>query len=233
MKQIMELRGRTAVGLGLCKEALQASGGDMEKAVKYINDRSDVVSRLHATTRAKILLCRLAYKESGKKFDRAVEIIKERGWGAVPGSDEDKNFEGVIEAYMHGTDHKMISLVELTCKTSFVAKSEKFREFAHAVALHVAATKPNYVSSDDIGKDKIKEMKEVFKAEFKDSKKPEDIVNKIIDGKMEKFYSEQCLLDQAWLRDESKTVKNKLDELIGQVGEPVKIRRILIWKFGE
>ncbi|MBD3329592.1 elongation factor Ts [Candidatus Dojkabacteria bacterium] len=232
---IKKLRAKTSAGIGLCKEALYATDGDIEKAVNYVNERSDVISRLHNETGAKIGLCKIAFEEADKDFKKAVEIINDRDWADETSIQEsaDAPKEGLIEAYVHGTDQKTVSLAEITTSTDFVAKNEVVREFAHDIALHVAAMKPKYVSREDIPDEKIKEMEELFNKETLAEGKPEKLLPKIIPGKMEKFYKENCLMEQTWLRDDSKTVKNMLDELIGKVGEPVTIRRILCWVFGE
>jgi len=237
VNMIREIRAKTSAGMSLCKEALMATDGDMVKAVDYVNDRSDVVSRLHNETGARIVLCKVAFADAGKDFEKAVELINQRGWAdeSGKGSSTDKPQEGLIEAYIHGTDRKTVSLVEVTCKTDFVAKHEFVRDFAHAVALHVAAMKPKYIARENVSEEVVKEMKELFAKEIEaeGGKKPANIIEKIMDGKLEKFYTENCLMEQKSLRDDTKTIQNLLDELIGKVGEPIKIRRILCWSFGE
>lgn len=234
MEDIKKLRDKTSAGVGLCKEALVATKGDMEAAVKYINDRSDVISRLNYLTGAKIGLCRVAFADAGDDFEKAVEIIKERGWANenVKGI-ENTVKEGIIEAYVHGTDHKTVALVEITCLTDFVASNEKFRTFAHEVAMQIAATKPKFVSKEMVPADKLAEMKELFTKEAQADNKPEAMMEKIIEGKLNKFYSENCLLEQKWFKDDSKTIGNLLDEAIGTFGEAMTIRRFMVWKLGE
>ncbi len=234
IEQIKELREKTSAGMALCKEALKQTDGDMEKAVEYVNDRSDVVSRLHNETGARIVLCKMAYEEGDKDYKKATEIIHERGWADETSVREDVNRpeEGLIEAYVHGESQKVVSLVEITCKTDFVASQEFVREFSHKVALQVAAMKPDYVSRDRIPEDKIEELEELYAKEAEMEGKPDNIKDKIVKGKLEKYYKEKCLLEQGWIKEDDKTVKNKLDELIGKVGEPIHIRRILWWEFG-
>ncbi|HCC68046.1 TPA: hypothetical protein DEP90_02475, partial [Patescibacteria group bacterium] len=117
---IKRLRAKTAAGMALCKEALEKSDGNMDKAVKYINKRSDVIGRLHNLTGAKIGLCKLALKESGKDFEKSVELIKERGWDESIESGSERG-NGLIDTYLHGKDQKLVSLVEVKCTTDFVA----------------------------------------------------------------------------------------------------------------
>ncbi len=234
IEDIKDLRDKTSAGMALCKEALVQAKGDMVKAIEYVNARSDVVGRLHDITGAKIGLCKVAFEDAAKDFEKALAIIKERGWeGDV--CDIEKSCEvkdGIIDAYVHGTDQKTVALVEVTCMTDFVARNEKFRSFAHEIAMQVAAMNPVYVSKEEISVERVEEMKKLFEKELKEEGKPEDIWEKIMEGKFEKFYKEKCLLEQNWFKDESKTIQSLLDEAVQQLGEPMTIRRILLWKLG-
>jgi elongation factor Ts len=230
------LRDKTSAGMGLCKEALEAADGDMKKAIEYVNDRSDVVSRLHNMTGAKIGLCKIAFEDSGKDFEKAVEIIKERGWAGEGSSnlaEGPKVKDGVLGVYVHGTDHKTVGLAEVTCMTDFVARNEMFRNFAHEVAMQVAAMKPEYASRDQVPQEKKDEMKALFEKELEQEGKPQNLWEKIMDGKFNKFYQEKCLLEQRWFKDDSKLMQALLDEAIQQLGEPITIRRVLVWRLGE
>ena len=231
IEDIRLLRAKTSAGMALCKEALEKTNGSMEQAIEYINERSDVINRLHNLTGAKIGLCKVAYEESGKDFEKAAEMIKEKGWDE-PIESEEFEGEGIIEAYVHGKDQKLVSLVEVTCKTDFVARNEKFREFSHEVALQVAAMKPEFISESDLGEEKVNELKALFRKEAEVEGKPESIIDGIVEGKLKKYLSEKCLLEQKWFKDESKTIKNLLDDIVQQLGEPIAIRRIMIWEFG-
>lgn len=232
-KDIMALRQKTSAGIGLCKEALEASKGDMEKAIKYVNERSDVVSRLHNMTGAKVGLCKIALNDADQDFEKALEIIKERGWETAPVEADGEVGEGMIGTYIHGTDRRTVGLVEVSCLTDFVANNDQFIEFCNNLAMQAAAMKPEFVSKDDIPEEKMKEMEELFKREAKEEGKPEKIMDKIIEGKMEKFYAEKCLLQQKWFKDDSKTMQNIVDEAIGGLGEPLTVKRVLVWEFGK
>ncbi len=233
IEDIKLLRAKTSAGMGLCKEALTKSNGDMQKAIEYINSRSDVINRLHNLTGAKIGHCKLAFEESEKDFEKAVALIKERGWDE-PIEDECCSVgEGIIETYVHGKEQKLVSLVEVTCKTDFVARNEDFRSFVHELALQIAAMKPIYISKDLIPQEKLDEIKGIFQKEVEADGKPAEIVGKIIEGKLQKFYEEKCLLQQKWFKDESKSMQNLLDEAISKLGEPLEVRRFLIWEFGK
>lgn len=232
IEDIKTLRAKTSAGMGLCKEALTNSDGDMAKAIEYINQRSDVIGRLHNLTGAKIGLCKMAYEESGNDFEKAVAIITERGWNEPTGEESLEKGEGVIETYLHGSEHKLAAMVEVKCKTDFVSSNEEFRAFAHEIALQVAAMKPIYVSKENIGEEELANVKEIFAKEAESEGKPENIREKIVEGKLSKYYAEKCLLEQKWFKDESKTMGNLLDEITQKLGEPIQISRILFWEFG-
>jgi elongation factor Ts len=232
VEDIKKLRAKTSAGMALCKEALENSSGDMDKAIEYINERSDVIGRLHNLTGAKIGLCKLALEETDKDFEKAVDLIKERGWDE-PIEPECEVGNGIIDSYLHGTDQKLASLVEVKCKTDFVAKNEEFKKFVHELSLQVAAMKPKYISKEAIPEAKQKELEETFTKETEAEGKPKEIMSKIIEGKLNKYYQDNCLLEQKWFKDESKTIKNLLDESMTKLGEPLEVTRILYWEFGK
>ena len=231
IEDIKKLRAKTSAGMGLCKEALEKSNGDMDKAIEYINERSDVIGRLHNLTGAKIGLCKLALEETGKNFEKAVELIKEKGWDELIEAPCEVG-NGIIDSYLHGTDQKLASLVEVKCKTDFVAKNDEFKAFVHELSLQVAAMKPKYISKDKIDPKDLDELIDTFRKEVKAEGKPEEMAEKIVEGKLNKYYQENCLLQQKWFKDESKTMQNLLDEAMTKLGEPLEILRILYWEFG-
>ena len=230
---IRTLRNKTSAGMGLCKEALTKSEGDMAKAIEYINERSDVISRLRNLTGAKIGLCKLAYDEAEKDFEKAVALINERGWNEPIGDEVEEIGEGIIESYVHGKEQRLVALVEVKCKTDFVARNEDFKTFAHELALQIAAMKPEYISRENISEEELNKLKDIFQKEAEGEGKPENIREKIVEGKLNKFFSEKCLLEQKWFKDESKTISNLLDEATQKLGETLEIRRMLLWEFGK
>lgn len=234
IEDIKTLRAKTSAGMVLCKEALAKSKGDMQKAIEYINDRSDVINRLHNLTGAKIGLCKLAFEESGKDFEKTVALIKERGWDEeIENECASEVGEGIIESYIHGKDQKLVALVEVSCKTDFVSRNEEFRTFVHELALQIAAMKPTYISKENIPEEKLAQLKDIFAKEAQSEGKPANILDKIIDGKLNKYISDNCLLEQKWFKDESKTIQNLLDENTQKLGEPLVVRRMLLWEFGK
>jgi elongation factor Ts len=234
IEDIKTLRAKTSAGMVLCKEALSKSKGDMQKAIEYINDRSDVINRLHNLTGAKIGLCKLAFEESGKDFEKTVALIKERGWDEeIENECASEVGEGIIESYIHGKDQKLVALVEVSCKTDFVSRNEEFRTFVHELALQIAAMKPTYISKENIPGEKLAQLKDIFAKEAQSEGKPANILDKIIEGKLNKYISDNCLLEQKWFKDESKTIQNLLDENTQKLGEPLVVRRMLLWEFGK
>lgn len=227
------LRNKTSAGIGLCKEALEASGGDMDKAVAYINEKSDVIGRLHDMTGAKIGLCKLAFADADGDFEKALALINERGWATDSVEASEKVGEGMIGSYVHGTDRKTVALVEVQCLTDFVARNEQFVEFANELAKQAAAMKPTYVDRESVPAEKVAELTDLYTREAKEEGKPEQIMEKIIQGKLDKYFQENTLLEQKWFKDESKTMQNLLDEAIQKLGESIKVRRIIVWEFGK
>lgn len=230
---IKTLRAKTSAGMGLCKEALTSANGDMKLAIEYINARSDVIGRLRNLTGAKIGLCKLAYSDAGKDFEKAVEIIKERGWDSPMNGDTDEKVEGIIESYVHGSEQRLVALVEIHSKTDFVARNSDFKAFAHEIVLQVAAMKPEFVSRDSINEEKLNELKVLFTKEVEAEEKPKEMIEKIVEGKLNKYFEEKCLLEQKWFKDESKTISSLLDENIQKLGEPITIARFLVWELGK
>lgn len=229
--EIKKLRAKTSAGMALCKEALTKSDGDMEKAIEYVNKRSSVVNRLSDATGAKIGLAKIALQDAEQDFEKAVEIIDERGWGR----DIDKSEltrEGIIGTYLHSVDCKTVALVEIFCETDFVAKNEKFQEFGKELAMQVVAMGAQYATRDDVPEDIVEQQKRVIEESDDLSGKPDNVVEKILEGKMNKFYEDMCLLEQKHFRDDSKKVSELLDEAAVSLGEAITIGRIYRMELG-
>lgn len=191
--QIKELREETGAGILDCKEALETTGGDFEKAVKILRDKG--------------------FAEAQKRADRETQ-------------------NGVLELYNHG-DGRVGVIVEVNCETDFVARTNEFREFAHEIALQIAANAPNYVRVEDIPEDVIQTKKDQFREEALKEGKPEQVIERIVEGRMNKFYEDTCLLLQDYVRDDSKKVEELLREVIATIGENMAIRRFVRWEVGE
>ena len=190
---IKELREATAAGILDCKKALEASGGDLEKAKAYLREKG-----LAAAV---------------KKADRAAE-------------------EGLIEAYVH-TGSRVGALIELNCETDFVARTEAFEALAHDLAMQIVATKPLYLTPEDIPLDVLEKEKDIYRVQAGDTGKPEDIIERIVEGKLQKYYQEVCLMKQPFIKDDELTVQDVLTETIAKLGENIVVRRFARFELGD
>ena len=190
------------------------------------------IKELREATGVGILDCRKALEQAGGDFDKAVDYLREKGLAkAAKRADRDAS-EGVIELYSHGNGRVGV-MVEVNCETDFVARSEGFRKFAHEVALQVAAAAPHYVRKEDVTEDVLEHERQIARARALEEGKPAPVVEKIVDGRIEKFYDEVCLLRQPYIRDEQLTIEKLLHEQIAALGENVVIRRFERWELGE
>ncbi len=190
---IKELREATAAGVLDCKKALEASGGDLEKAKTYLREKG---------------LAAVA-----KKADRATE-------------------EGLIEAYIH-TGSRAGALVELNCETDFVARTEAFKELAHDLAMQIVAAKPLYLAPEDIPPDALEREKEIHQTQARDMGKPERIIERIVEGKLQKYYQEVCLMRQPFIKDDELTVQDVLTQAISKTGENIVVRQFARFELGD
>ncbi len=182
------------------------------------------ISELRAMTGAGIVECKKALEETGGDMAKAAELLRKKGIAKAGSKGERATKEGLVDSYIHGNG-KVGVLVEVLCETDFVARTDQFKEFVHEVAMQIAATNPLYVSPEQIPAEVVEKEKEIAMAEFAGSNKPREVIEKISAGKIEKYYSEVCLLEQAYIKDEDKTVGELLKETIAKTGENVQIRR--------
>ena len=193
---------------------------------------TDMIKELRAATGVGILECRKALEASGGDYDRAVAILREKGLAkAARRADRDAS-EGVVELYSHG-DGRVGVMVEVNCETDFVARSEVFRTLAHEIALQIAAASPQYVTEDQIPEAELAVERDIATKRAADEGKPENIIPRIVDGRVEKFKDEVVLMRQAYIRDESLTIDALVKEKIGSLGENVVVRRFERWELGE
>ncbi|MFL7814383.1 MAG: translation elongation factor Ts [Anaerolineales bacterium] len=192
----------------------------------------ELIKKLREATGSGILDVREALENSEGDFDKAVDYLRQKGLAkAAKRSDRDAS-EGVVELYSHG-DGRVGVMVEVNCETDFVARSDEFREFAHEVALQIAASAPKWVTEDQIPDDVIEHEKEIARARYKEEGKPDNIIDKILEGMVVKFKAESCLLQQAYIRNEDITIKELLHEKIASIGENIVVRRFERWELGE
>ena len=193
---------------------------------------TEQIKQLREQTGAGVLEAKRVLDENKGDFDKALSILKAKGMAAAEKKAERTAKDGVVETYVHAGG-KIGVMVEVNCETDFVARTPEFRELAHNVALQVAAMNPKYVSPDDIPADVAAEQKKTFEDATRAEGKPETILPKIVQGKLDKFYKEVCLLRQPFIMDESLTVGDLVKATIAKTGENIVIRRFARYALGE
>ncbi|MDO8602500.1 MAG: translation elongation factor Ts [Candidatus Omnitrophota bacterium] len=191
---------------------------------------TDLIKKLREKTNAPMMDCKKALEESSGNLEIAVDILRKRGQIVALKKAGRCAKEGVVGAYIH-TNSKLGVLLEVNCETDFVARNEDFKQFVKDVSMHIAATAPSYVSREEVPAHILEKEKSVLKEMIKN--KPENVIEKIVQGKLEKFYSEVCLLDQLFVKNDKITIKEYLNELIGKIGENIVIRRYVRFQVGE
>ena len=191
---------------------------------------TDLIKKLREKTNAPMMDCKKALEESNGDLETAVDVLRKRGQIVALKKAGRCAKEGVTGSYIH-SNSKLGVLLEVNCETDFVARNEDFKQFVKDVAMHIAATAPSYISREEVPSHILEKEKSVLKETVKN--KPENILEKIVQGKLEKFYSEVCLLDQPFVKDDKKTIKDYLNELIGKIGENIVIRRYVRFQVGE
>ncbi len=193
---------------------------------------TDQIKELRQVTGAGMLDCRKALEEANGDIDQAIKVLREKGVAkAAKRADRDAS-EGVVELYAHGGGRVGVML-ELNCETDFVARSDNFRELAHELALQIAAAEPLWINEDDVPEAKKEEEAEIARKAAKEEGKPDNILDKIAEGRVKKFVDESVLLKQKYIRDESKTIEDMINEAVAAIGENIKVRRFERWELGE
>jgi elongation factor Ts len=190
------------------------------------------VKRLRDMTGAGMMECKKALQESGGDFDRAQEILRERGLAGVEKRKGRVAGDGVVESYIHG-EGRIGVLVEINCETDFVARTPEFRELAREVAMQVAAQSPRWVSRDEVPDDVVESERKVYAERARQLGKPENVLDKIVDGMLQAFYKETVLLDQPYIRDDAQRIDDLVKDVATKVGENVVIRRFVRYQLGE
>lgn len=193
---------------------------------------AEQIKQLREQTGAGIKACRDALEKTGGDLGQAAELLRAQGLAAASKRADRETRNGVLELYRHG-DGRVGVIVEVNCETDFVGRTKEFRQFAHEVALQVAAASPRWVSPAQVPADALEQEAEEARRVGRADGKAEDVVEKIVAGRLEKFYAEACLLHQPYIRDEAKTVEELLREVISTTGENVTIRRFTRWEVGE
>ena len=191
----------------------------------------DQVKQLRAETGAGVLDCRKALESTNGDYDTAVAMLREKGLAAAAKKADRVALMGIIGHYVH-TGAQVASLVEVNCETDFVARTDQFQALARDIAMQVVAARPQYLSREDIPADVIAQKKETYRAEFQDTDKPENVIDRIVEGKLEKFFQETVLLEQPFIKDDSLTIRDLLTQAIARLGENIKVRRFLCYELG-
>ena len=196
------------------------------------NITAQMVKDLRQETGAGVLDCKQALEIHEGDFEKAAAWLRDKGIAAAAKRSERVAKEGIIGSYIHAGS-KVAALVELNCETDFVARSADFTEFTKNVAMHIAALNPIYVRREDVSEPVIESEKSIYREQAKESGKPEKFWDKIISGRLDKFYSEVCLLEQTYIKDDSRSIQDVLNELIAKMGENISIRRFVRYQLGE
>ena len=193
---------------------------------------SHLVKELRAQTGAGILDCQYALKETHHDIEKAVDLLRQKGLAAAQKKAGRATKEGVISSYIH-TGNKIGVLVEINCETDFVARNEAFQAFVKDVALQIAAANPTYVHREDVPTDHVERERAVCLGQAKEMGKPETAWEKIVQGKLEKFFQEHCLLEQSFIKDPNITIKTILTQIIAKLGENISIARFTRYQLGQ
>lgn len=193
---------------------------------------ADMVKQLRAETGAGVLDCRNALEKTNGDFQKAVELLRQKGLAAAEKKASREAREGIIGSYIH-TGAKVAALVELNCETDFVARTPDFQQLAKDLAMQVVAAAPLYVKPEDVPAEITERVKQEALAEIAGSDKPAAVVERIVEGKLAKFYDETCLLRQNFIRDEALTVENLIKQAIAKMGENIIVRRFVRYEIGQ
>ena len=193
---------------------------------------AEMVKELREKTGVGIMDCKQALTESDGDMGAAVDFLRKKGLATAKKRAGRAVGEGVIQSYIH-MGGKIGVIVEVNCETDFVAKTDDFKEFAKNIAMHIAATSPVGITPDDVPEEVISKEKEIYRAQALETGKPENIVEKIAEGKVQKFYKENCLLLQPYVRDPNLTVEDVINSVIAKIGENISIRRFVRYQIGE
>ena len=193
---------------------------------------AQAVKELREKTGAGMMDCKKALEEANGDITKASEILREKGLAAAKNKAGRIATEGLVESYIHAGGRIGV-LVEVNCETDFVAKTDSFREFVKDVAMQIAAAAPKYVTREEVPQEDLEKEKEILRAQALNEGKPAHIVDKMVEGRMSKFYEEFCLLEQTFVKDQDKTIQTLVNEKIATIGENISIRRFVRFELGE
>jgi elongation factor Ts len=191
-----------------------------------------LVKELRDRTGIGMMECKSALQETGGDIEKAITVLRKKGYARAKDKMERETKDGLVGSYIH-LNGKIGVLVEVNCESDFVSRNEEFQELVKNICLHIAASNPTYVSSEEIPQEILDDEKDIIRGQFKDSDKPPDIVNKIVEGKLKKFYEEVCLMDQPYVKDDKVTVAKHVASFIAKFGENIQVRRFARFELGK
>ncbi len=194
--------------------------------------KAETVKELRQRTGIGMMECKQALKESKGDIEKAILILRKKGYARAQDKMSRETVEGIIGSYIH-LNGKIGVLLEVNCESDFVARNDEFKELVKNIALHIAASDPKYVSSEDIPPEVLDQEKEITREQFKDSKKPPEIVDKIVQGKLGKFYEEVCLLNQPYVKDDKVSIEQLVASHIAKFSENIRIKRFARYELGQ
>jgi elongation factor Ts len=192
----------------------------------------DLIKDLREKTGAGVMDCKKALISANGDIEKAVEILRKEGIAVAEKKGARVAKEGRIESYIH-PGNKIGVLVEVNCETDFVARTDEFKTLTKEIAMHIAASSPRYISVNDVPQDVLEKEKEIYATQARNEGKPEHVIDRIVQGKIEKFYQEVCLLEQPWVRDPEKRIKDIINEAIARLGENIIVRRFVRFELGK
>jgi elongation factor Ts len=193
---------------------------------------TEMVKELRQRTGIGVMECKKALQESKGDIKKAITSLRKKGYARAKEKMDRETTEGIVGSYIH-LKGKIGVLVEVNSESDFVARNEEFKELVKNIAMHIAASKPKYISSAEIPSEELEEEKDIIRAQFKDSGKPPEIIEKIVEGKLKKFYEEVCLENQPFVKDDKLSVKQLVASHIAKFGENIKISRFARFELGK
>jgi len=190
------------------------------------------IQKLREETQAPIMECKKALEEAKGDFDKAKEILKKKGELRAIKKQTGETLAGIIDGYIH-SNGQVAALVELRAETDFVSRNADFKQLAHDLAMHIAAMNPLYLSQENIPDEELEKKREEYLKEFENEKKPKEILEKIIEGKLNKDFGELCLMNQIFIKDETKKISDLIKEATAKFGEKIEIKRFIRFAIGD
>lgn len=204
----------------------------MSTKPEQINVPAQLVKELRERTGAGFSDCRAALLESGGDIEKAISVLRKKGQAAAAKKAQREASEGLVGHYIHAGG-KIGVIVEVNCESDFVARTDAFQLLCHDVAMHIAALDPRYVRREDVTPEMLEKEREIYREQARATGKPDPVIEKIVAGKMEKFYEENCLYEQHFIKDESVTIGEMINQSIAKLGENITVRRFVRLKVGE